>query len=185
MISIPQNRAYQSPGTRLKQSTYPKRRTDAVYLTVAVLVHQPEVCEILRAPMLLGPYVVHVYLFTIVQSLLTGGTEAVLPPGKLPRVTMHRVSGTGNSCSLSWTRLLRDTTPLALRIATVEAEIVWIRETSPFPLLQATAIPLVSCMGLAGSQLECAPRLVQHNHDGEFLRLRKPCVGSREDSARQ
>jgi hypothetical protein len=31
-------RAYQSPGTRLKQSTYPKRRTDAVHLPVVVLM---------------------------------------------------------------------------------------------------------------------------------------------------
>lgn len=50
-------------------------------------MHQPEVREILRAPVLLGPHVVHVSLFTIVQSLVTGGTEAVLPPGKLPRAT--------------------------------------------------------------------------------------------------
>jgi hypothetical protein len=60
------NRAYQSPGTRLKQSTYPKRRTDAVNLTVAVLMHQPEIREVIRAPMVLRHYVVHVYLLAIV-----------------------------------------------------------------------------------------------------------------------
>jgi len=56
----PQNRAYQSPGTRLKHSTYPKRRTDAMHLPVAVVMHQPEIREVFRAPVVFGPHVVHV-----------------------------------------------------------------------------------------------------------------------------
>jgi hypothetical protein len=83
--SSPQNRAYQSPGTRLKQSTYPKRRTDAVNLPVAVVVHQPEIREVIRPSVTLGLHVVDVDLFPIVQSLMADQTEPVLPPGELLR----------------------------------------------------------------------------------------------------
>ena len=56
-------------------------------LPVAVLVHQPEIRKVIRAPVILGPHMVHVDLFAIVQSLVATGTETVLPPGELPRAT--------------------------------------------------------------------------------------------------
>ena len=62
----PQNRAYQSPGTRLKQSTYPKRRIDAVNLPVAGVMDQPEIREVVRAPVVFGPHVVHVNVLAVV-----------------------------------------------------------------------------------------------------------------------
>ena len=55
----PQNRAHRSPGTRLKQSTYPKRRAGAVNLQVAHAMNQPEIGEVLRAPMFRGNHMVH------------------------------------------------------------------------------------------------------------------------------
>ena len=47
----PQNRAAPSPSTRLKPSTYPKRRTGAVNLAVAVGMHQSQIREVVRASM--------------------------------------------------------------------------------------------------------------------------------------
>ena len=50
-------------------------------------MHQPEIREVIRAPVVLGHHMVHVDLFAIVQSLVAAGTETVLPPGELPRAT--------------------------------------------------------------------------------------------------
>jgi len=58
-----------------------------VNLPVAVLMHQPEIRQVIRAPVVLGHHMVHVDLFAIVQSLVAAGTETVLPPGELPRAT--------------------------------------------------------------------------------------------------
>src|SRR5215475_6431918 len=79
--------AYQSPGTRLKRSAYPKRRTAAVNLPVAGVMHQPEIREGIRPAVTLGPHVVDVDLFPIIQSLVADRTMPVLPPGELPRAT--------------------------------------------------------------------------------------------------
>ena len=50
----PQNRADPLPRTRLKPSTYPKRRTGAVNLAVAVGMHQSQIREVVCAPIWLG-----------------------------------------------------------------------------------------------------------------------------------
>ena len=48
-------------------------------------MHQPEIREIVCPPVTLGPHVVDVDLFPIVQSLVANRTAPVLPPGELPR----------------------------------------------------------------------------------------------------
>ena len=53
-------------------------------LTVAGLMHHLEIREVVRTSVVLGHHVVHVDLFTIVQSLVADRTESVLPPGELP-----------------------------------------------------------------------------------------------------
>jgi len=55
-----------------------------VNLTVAGLMHQPEIREVVRPSVVLGHHMVHVDLFTIVQRLVAARTEPVLPPGELP-----------------------------------------------------------------------------------------------------
>ena len=50
-------------------------------------MHQPEIREIVRPTVTLGPHVVHVDLFPIIQSLVADRTVPVLPPGELPRAT--------------------------------------------------------------------------------------------------
>jgi len=55
-----------------------------VNLSVAGVVHQPEIREVLRPAVLLRPHVVDVDLFPIVQSLVANRTAPVLPPGELP-----------------------------------------------------------------------------------------------------
>ena len=54
-------------------------------LTVAGLMHQPEIREVVRPSVTRGHHVVYVDLFTIVQSLMAARTAPVLPPGELPR----------------------------------------------------------------------------------------------------
>ena len=54
-------------------------------LPVAGVVYQPEIREVLRPAVLLGPHVVDVDLFPIIQSLVADRTAPVLPPGELPR----------------------------------------------------------------------------------------------------
>ena len=54
-------------------------------LPVTVVVHQPEIREVLRPAVTRGPHVVDVNLFPIVQSLVTAWTEPMLPPGELLR----------------------------------------------------------------------------------------------------
>ena len=56
-------------------------------LTVAVLMHQPEIREVIRPAVTLGPHVVDVDLFPIIQSLVADRTVPVLSPGELPRAT--------------------------------------------------------------------------------------------------
>ena len=59
-------------------------------LPVAGVMHQPEIREVVRPAVTLGPHVVDVDLFPIVQSLVADRTAPVLPPGELPR-TARRV----------------------------------------------------------------------------------------------
>jgi hypothetical protein len=80
----PQKRADRSPGTRLKPSTCPQRRTGAVNLTMAVSMHESQVCEVLRATMVLWHDMVRMENLSIFQVLVTGGTTAVLPLGQVP-----------------------------------------------------------------------------------------------------
>ena len=54
-------------------------------LPVAGVMHQPEIREVVRPAVTLGPHVVDVDLFPIVQSLVADRTAPVLPPGELPR----------------------------------------------------------------------------------------------------
>ena len=61
-------------------------------LPVAGVVHQPEIREVIRPSVTLGPHVVDVDLFPIVQSLVADRTAPVLPPGELPRATGRAVS---------------------------------------------------------------------------------------------
>src|SRR5262249_39249958 len=63
----------------------PKRRTDAMNLPVAGVMHQPEIREVFRTSMVFGLHVVYVEFLTIVESLMADWTEPVLPPGELPR----------------------------------------------------------------------------------------------------
>jgi hypothetical protein len=58
-----------------------------VNLPVAGVMHQPEIREVIRPAVTLGPHVVDVDLFPIVQSLGADRTAPVLPPGELPRAT--------------------------------------------------------------------------------------------------
>ena len=53
-------------------------------LPVAGVMHQPEIREVIRPSVTLGPHVVDVDLFTVVQSLMADRTAPVLPPGELP-----------------------------------------------------------------------------------------------------
>ena len=50
----PQNRAYLSLHTQLKQSMYPKRRTGAVNLAMTVVVNESQIREIVPTPRFLG-----------------------------------------------------------------------------------------------------------------------------------
>lgn len=56
-------------------------------LPVAGMMHQPEIREVVCPAVTLGPHVVDVDLFPIVQSLVADRTAPVLPPGELPRAT--------------------------------------------------------------------------------------------------
>ena len=60
-------------------------------LSVAGVVHQPEIREVIRPSVTLGPHVVDVDLFPIVQSLVAGRTAPVLPPGELLRTARRDV----------------------------------------------------------------------------------------------
>ena len=62
-------------------------------LTVAGLMHQPEIREVVRTSVVLGHHVVHVDLLAIVESLVADRTEPVLPPGELPRATSQTWAG--------------------------------------------------------------------------------------------
>jgi len=48
-----------------------------VNLPVAGVVHQPEIREVIRPCVTLGPHVVDVDLFSIVQSLVADGSSAL------------------------------------------------------------------------------------------------------------
>jgi hypothetical protein len=74
IIPPPQNRADPSPSTRLKQSTYPKRRTGAVNLAMAGVMDEPQISEDVRAALLLRHHMVDVELLAIVERLVTDGT---------------------------------------------------------------------------------------------------------------
>jgi hypothetical protein len=87
IIPSPQNRAHRSPGTRLKPSTYPKRRTGAVKLAMAVVVYQLEIRTIVRAAVFLGNHMVPVQVLAVLQRLVTDGAETPLPPRQLPRAS--------------------------------------------------------------------------------------------------
>ena len=67
-------------------------------LPVAGVMHQPEIREVIRPSVTLGPHVVDVDLFPIVQSLVADRTAPVLPPGELPSATSR---GLGSVPSLS------------------------------------------------------------------------------------
>ena len=53
-------------------------------LPVAGLMDQPEIREVVRAPVVFGPHVVHVHVLAVVESLMAARTAPVLPPGELP-----------------------------------------------------------------------------------------------------
>ena len=57
---------------------------DAVNLPVAVVMDQPEIREVVCAPVVFEPHVVHVHVLAIVESLMAARTAPVLPPGELP-----------------------------------------------------------------------------------------------------
>ena len=61
-------------------------------LPVAGVMHQPEIHEVLRPAVLLGPHVVDVDLFPIVQSLVADRTAPVLPPGEVPRTARRALA---------------------------------------------------------------------------------------------
>ena len=56
-------------------------------LPVTGVMHQPEIREVVCPAVTLGPHVVDVDLFPIVQSLVADRTAPVLPPGELSRAT--------------------------------------------------------------------------------------------------
>ena len=56
-------------------------------LPVAGMMHQPEIREIVCPTVTLGPHVVDVDFFPIVQRLVADRTAPVLPPGEVPRAT--------------------------------------------------------------------------------------------------
>jgi hypothetical protein len=60
-------------------------------LSVAGVVHQPEIREVIRPAVTLGPHVVDVDLFPIVQSLVADRTAPVLSPGDLLRTARRDV----------------------------------------------------------------------------------------------
>ena len=60
-------------------------------LPVAGVMHQPEIREVVRPAVTLGPHVVDVDLFPIVQSLVADRTAPVLPPGELLRTARRDV----------------------------------------------------------------------------------------------
>src|SRR5262249_4865886 len=70
-----------------------KRRTAAVNLPVAGVMHQPEIREIVCPTVTLGLHGVDVDLFPIVESLVTDGTAPVLPPGELSRAARRVMGG--------------------------------------------------------------------------------------------
>ena len=61
-------------------------------LSVAGVMHQPEIGEVICPSMMLGHHMVHVDLLPIVQGLVADRTETVLPLGELRRAT-GRVMG--------------------------------------------------------------------------------------------
>ena len=61
-------------------------------LPVAGVMHQPEMREVVCPAVTLGPHVVDVDLFPIVQSLVANRTAPVLPPGEVPCATGCAVS---------------------------------------------------------------------------------------------
>jgi hypothetical protein len=69
-----------------------------VNLTVAIVMHQPEIREVLRAPMGLWHDMVRVERRSIFQVLVTDRTTAVLPLGQVPLAIGH---GVGPRPSLS------------------------------------------------------------------------------------
>jgi hypothetical protein len=83
----PQNRADRLPCTRLKQSTYPKRRPVAVNLTVARVVNQPQIDKVIRAPVLLWNHMMHMKSLAIIQVMVTDGAMTLLSLGQLPSTT--------------------------------------------------------------------------------------------------
>jgi hypothetical protein len=62
-----------------------------VNLPVAGVVHQPEIREVIRPAVTLGPHVVDVDLFPIVQRLVADRTAPVLSPGALLRTASRDV----------------------------------------------------------------------------------------------
>ena len=87
----PQNRADPSPSTRLKPSTYPKRRTAAVNLAMAGVMDEPQIAEDVRAPLLLRHHMVDVERLAILKRLVTDGTEPLLPPSEWLMALRHSV----------------------------------------------------------------------------------------------
>ena len=96
----PQNRADPSPSTRLKQSTYPKRRTAAVNLAMAGVMHQPQIREVVFAPTFLGNPMMDMEILTIFQVLMAHRADALLFVDELS-ATQHRHLGFRSSLSPS------------------------------------------------------------------------------------
>jgi hypothetical protein len=64
-----------------------------VNLPLAVVMDQPEIREVGRAPVVFGPHVVHVNVLAVVESLMAARTAPVLPPGELPRASCRAYQG--------------------------------------------------------------------------------------------
>jgi hypothetical protein len=62
-----------------------------VNLTLAIVVHQPEIREVLRATKVLWHGMVRMESLSIVQVLVTDRTTAVLPLGQVPLAMGHSV----------------------------------------------------------------------------------------------
>jgi hypothetical protein len=54
-------------------------------------MHQPEIGEVLRAPMFRGDHMVHMEFLAIIQVLVTDGALSLLPLGQLPLATGRAV----------------------------------------------------------------------------------------------
>jgi hypothetical protein len=62
-----------------------------VNLTVARVVHQPQIDKIIRAPVLFRNHMVHMKGLAIIQVMVTDGALTLLSLGQLPSTTGRHV----------------------------------------------------------------------------------------------